>query len=99
MRLTVSGVPLSTQWGPHGYYYPIQIAQYGLSHYSKYLSGGDEPTTTLLDDGEKHDDKRWTLVGKKVKVAHVYDTDVLSRVTEFYTPGMRVSTSHHQFEL
>lgn len=28
-------MPLSTQWGPQGYFYPIQIAQYGLSHYSK----------------------------------------------------------------
>jgi len=31
-------VPLSTQWGPQGYFYPIQIAQYGLSHYSKNLT-------------------------------------------------------------
>ncbi|XP_053844617.1 D-glucuronyl C5-epimerase isoform X1 [Vidua macroura] len=34
----VEGVPLSTQWGPQGYFYPIQIAQYGLSHYSKNLT-------------------------------------------------------------
>ncbi|KAJ8417187.1 hypothetical protein AAFF_G00284140 [Aldrovandia affinis] len=34
----VEGVPLSTQWGPQGYFYAIQIAQYGLSHYSKNLT-------------------------------------------------------------
>ncbi|XP_042608627.1 glucuronic acid epimerase a [Cyprinus carpio] len=34
----VEGVPISTQWGPQGYFYPIQIAQYGLSHYSKNLT-------------------------------------------------------------
>ncbi|XP_051548515.1 D-glucuronyl C5-epimerase B-like [Myxocyprinus asiaticus] len=34
----VEGVPVSTQWGPQGYFYPIQIAQYGLSHYSKNLT-------------------------------------------------------------
>ncbi|KAK7121770.1 hypothetical protein R3I93_022756 [Phoxinus phoxinus] len=34
----VEGVPMSTQWGPQGYFYPIQIAQYGLSHYSKNLT-------------------------------------------------------------
>ena len=28
---------MSTQWGPEGYFYPIQVAQYGLSHYSKYV--------------------------------------------------------------
>lgn len=27
------GVPVSTQWEPQGYYYPTQIAQFGLSHY------------------------------------------------------------------
>ena len=34
--LFMTGVPLSTQWGPQGYFYPIQISQYGLSHYSKF---------------------------------------------------------------
>lgn len=32
------GVPLSTQWEPQGYFYPTQIAQFGLSHYSKNLT-------------------------------------------------------------
>lgn len=31
----VDGVPISTQWEKRGYYYPTQIAQFGLSHYSK----------------------------------------------------------------
>lgn len=30
-------VPITTQWDPKGYYYPTQIAQYGLSHLSKYF--------------------------------------------------------------
>uniref|UniRef100_A0A8C2HWE0 heparosan-N-sulfate-glucuronate 5-epimerase n=1 Tax=Cyprinus carpio TaxID=7962 RepID=A0A8C2HWE0_CYPCA len=34
----VEGVPISTQWSPEGHFYPIQIAQYGLSHYSKNLT-------------------------------------------------------------
>lgn len=29
-------VPITTQWDPKGYYYPTQIAQYGLSFLSKY---------------------------------------------------------------
>ena len=28
------GVPLSTQWNPKGYFYPTQIAQFALAHYS-----------------------------------------------------------------
>ncbi|KAK6037210.1 hypothetical protein COOONC_25285, partial [Cooperia oncophora] len=32
-----SGVPMSTQWNATPYYYPIQIAQYGLQHYSRML--------------------------------------------------------------
>ncbi|XGW17836.1 hypothetical protein V3C99_002445 [Haemonchus contortus] len=32
-----SGVPMSTQWSATPYYYPIQIAQYGLQHYSRML--------------------------------------------------------------
>jgi heparosan-N-sulfate-glucuronate 5-epimerase len=31
------GVPISSQWKPSGHLYPIQIAQYGLSHYSKWF--------------------------------------------------------------
>ncbi|XP_074655542.1 D-glucuronyl C5-epimerase B-like isoform X2 [Tubulanus polymorphus] len=44
------GVPISTQWGAHGYFYPIQIAQYGLSHFSKMLNEA-EPKVKLLEDG------------------------------------------------
>ena len=31
-------VPITTQWDVKGYYYPTQIAQYGLSHLSKHFS-------------------------------------------------------------
>lgn len=30
-------VPITTQWDPNGYFYPTQIAQYGLSHLSKFF--------------------------------------------------------------
>ncbi|KAL3994132.1 D-glucuronyl C5-epimerase C-terminus family protein [Acanthocheilonema viteae] len=30
------GVPLSTQWSTTPYFYPIQIAQYALQHYSRF---------------------------------------------------------------
>ncbi|VDK85514.1 unnamed protein product [Litomosoides sigmodontis] len=33
------GVPLSTQWSTVPYFYPIQIAQYALQHYSRFKTG------------------------------------------------------------
>lgn len=32
-----TGIPMSTQWNATPYYYPIQIAQYGLQHYSRMM--------------------------------------------------------------
>jgi heparosan-N-sulfate-glucuronate 5-epimerase len=46
------GVPISTQWDVNGYFYPIQIAQFGLSHFSKFLTEG-EPKRIVLDDGDE----------------------------------------------
>ncbi|RWS16333.1 D-glucuronyl C5-epimerase-like protein [Dinothrombium tinctorium] len=45
------GVPISTQWDAKGHFYPIQIAQFGLSHYSKNLTGG-KPRVLILETGE-----------------------------------------------
>ncbi|XP_014255745.1 D-glucuronyl C5-epimerase B [Cimex lectularius] len=44
------GVPVSTQWESSGYYYPTQVAQFGLAHYSKNLTE-PEPRVKVLDDG------------------------------------------------
>lgn len=35
----ILGVPMSIQWNPIPYYYPIQIAQFSLQHYSRYITG------------------------------------------------------------
>lgn len=45
------GVPISTQWSIQGYFYPIQIAQFGLSHFSKFLVEG-EPHRVIIEDAE-----------------------------------------------
>ena len=48
------GVPVSTQWDKHGYYYATQICQYALSHWSKLLLGiGEGEKVTLLEDGNQ----------------------------------------------
>ncbi|NXI00356.1 GLCE epimerase, partial [Pachycephala philippinensis] len=87
----VEGVPLSTQWGPQGYFYPIQVAQYGLSHYSKnltekpprvelYPSAGDgSGTGNGIGNGE------WT-VPKGCSLTTVWDKSRLSAVKQFSCP-------------
>lgn len=47
------GVPISTQWEAQGYYYPTQIAQFGLSHYSKNLTD-PEPRRKIIEDGDEN---------------------------------------------
>ncbi|KAJ2952459.1 hypothetical protein O0L34_g6768 [Tuta absoluta] len=47
----IDGVPVSMQWEPRGFFYPTQIAQFGLAHYSKNITE-PEPRKRLIDDGE-----------------------------------------------
>jgi hypothetical protein len=37
------GVPISSQWQKRGHIYPIQVAQYGLSHFSKFVNNNVSP--------------------------------------------------------
>lgn len=46
-----AGVPISSQWQARGHFYPIQIAQFGLSHFSKFLTVG-QPRVVSLDSGD-----------------------------------------------
>lgn len=84
------GVPLSTQWGPQGYFYPIQIAQYGLSHYSKNLTE-KPPHAEVYEDVEKRDKSTkqtdW-MVPKGCTVSTVFDKTRSSNVNQFATPGI-----------
>lgn len=52
-------VPVSTQWEPQGYYYPTQIAQFGLSHYSKNLTD-PEPRRKIIEDADQNQ-AVWTV--------------------------------------
>lgn len=61
------GVPISTQWSSQGYFYPIQIAQFGLSHFSKFLAEG-EPKRTIIEDG---DDYRGSWMPSSVSLVSV----------------------------
>lgn len=79
-------VPISTQWGEQGYKYPIQIAQYGLSHYSMWK---EKPPgkVKIVDDCERTDNQEWSVKGKGAYVQNVYDAKKRSRVIEFATGG------------
>ncbi|XP_012690193.1 D-glucuronyl C5-epimerase B [Clupea harengus] len=82
----VEGVPLSTQWGPQGYFYAIQIAQYGLSHYSKNLTERP-PHVEVYDTAEERDSRpsAWT-VPKGCSLGKVYDKTRGSSVRQFSAP-------------
>lgn len=46
-------MPITLQWSSEGYFYATQIAQFGLSHYSKNLTE-PEPTRRVLENGDDH---------------------------------------------
>jgi heparosan-N-sulfate-glucuronate 5-epimerase len=58
--MIVIGVPVTTQWDRKGYYYPTQICQYALSHWSKHVEEQSDPqkmsaiTTTIYEDGKDY---------------------------------------------
>ena len=80
------GVPVSTQWESQGYYYPTQIAQFGLSHYSKNLTE-PEPRRTLLEDAERDLLAHW-VVPNGASVSRILDAYTGSHVVQFSSPGV-----------
>jgi len=80
------GVPVSTQWESQGYYYPTQIAQFGLSHYSKNLTE-PEPRRTLLEDAERDLLAHW-MVPNGASVSRILDAHTGSHVLQFSSPGV-----------
>ncbi|XP_066247990.1 D-glucuronyl C5-epimerase B [Euwallacea similis] len=90
------GVPVSTQWESQGYYYPTQIAQFGLSHYSKNLTE-PEPRIKLVEDAdevlaqwavpESANLQRGFTQGAKTKVLHF-------KTSENYNEGIHLKMDH-----
>lgn len=78
----VDGVPISTQWSADGYFYATQIAQFGLSHYSKNFTD-QEPRKRVLENG---DDERgaWTS-SNQATINVVYFADKYSNCVNFST--------------
>uniref|UniRef100_A0AAV2J8F3 heparosan-N-sulfate-glucuronate 5-epimerase n=1 Tax=Knipowitschia caucasica TaxID=637954 RepID=A0AAV2J8F3_KNICA len=82
-----AGVPLSTQWGPQGYFYAIQIAQYALSHYSKNLTER-APRVEVYDTAEEpsRDSSTWS-VPSGCSLSRGYEQSRHSSVRHFNSPG------------
>jgi len=73
------------QWEAGGYYYPVQVAQYGLSHYSKNLTE-PAPKQRLLEDGDEVVAKWQVPKGAYIK-RKVYNDVIQSDVAEFNSRG------------
>lgn len=87
--LSQPGVPLSTQWGPQGYFYAIQIAQYGLSHYSKNLTERP-PHVEIYDTAEERDSRAGTApwsVPKGCSLSRAHDKLRATSVRQFSAQG------------
>lgn len=78
------GVPVSTQWNQLGYYYPTQIAQFGLSHYSKSLVYS-LPKIEILQDAQKLN-PNW-VVPNNSKIKIEFNSDINSHVLYFFNLG------------
>ncbi|XP_043083237.1 glucuronic acid epimerase a [Puntigrus tetrazona] len=81
----VEGVPISTQWGPQGYFYPIQIAQYGLSHYSKNLTEKPPDIKIYGMSEEKEGGSNAWVVPKGCTLSKVQDQGRFRFVHHFVT--------------
>ncbi|CAH2241033.1 jg4103 [Pararge aegeria aegeria] len=78
----IEGVPVSTQWEPKGFFYPTQIAQFGLAHYSKNITE-PEPRVKIIDDGEKYREN-W-IVSKDAVTTREFDSELKANVLRFST--------------
>lgn len=85
----IEEVPVSSQWNAKGHFYPIQIAQYGLSHYNMLkIEGDSEGKEKIFEDAETVSDVNWNWVApKSAQIANVFDKERNSRVFQFSTTG------------
>lgn len=76
------GVPQTTQWNSEGYFYATQVAQFGLSHYSKNLTE-PEPNRKLIEDGDANQ-ANWTIP-KESSLVRSRSSNELTNIVNFTT--------------
>jgi len=81
-------MPISSQWNALGHFYPIQIAQYGLSHISKWAI---EKRSSKLNKYLKLENSRRFIVDQENKFIHHENKNsnikMLENGFEFNFPG------------
>ncbi|XP_067631602.1 D-glucuronyl C5-epimerase B [Eurosta solidaginis] len=76
------GVPISTQWEKSGYFYPTQIAQFALAHYSKHLAE-TPPKIRVLEDADANKSK-W-LTPKTSNISRIWHPKFNTSVIQYET--------------
>lgn len=61
----IKHVPVSSQWDSRGHYYPVQICQFGLSHFSKNLTQGKR-RVVVIEDGSFNQES-WHLINSGIR--------------------------------
>ena len=77
-------VPLSSQWSKVGHVYPTQVAQYCLSHYSRWLSEA-KPNEILIESGSQSNNQWVVSNDEQMSVRNVESKEMGSYVLEFKT--------------
>ena len=96
----IAGLPVSIQWNHKGYFYAIQIAQFGLTHYTKNLTDPEPVITTYEDAEDDNALRKWrraTTSDALNNINIVYDTTRASKVVEFKTSGRVILREHGRF--
>ena len=85
----IENVPVSSQWNPKGHFYPIQIAQYGLSHYNMFVLNGDSNRQEkVFEDAETESEVNWNWATPQgTHISNVFDKARSTRVFQFSTTG------------
>lgn len=87
------GVPVSNQWDRDGYYYPIQIVQYGLSHYSQYIEDGPSSDSAIVIEAGDNGISSWVLPlhDDPAALLRIEQSDRGEHVLEFNVPSTSTS--------
>lgn len=79
----IDGIPISTQWSAEGYFYATQIAQFGLSHYSKNYTD-QEPRKRILENADDEQSNTWSIP-ENTKFIRMYYPEKFSKCVNFST--------------
>lgn len=85
------GVPVSTQWQTQPYFYPTQIAQFGLSHYSKHLTEPEPRRKVITSTSTATTD--W-VTPENSSLTRSFDASIKSYVLHFATSSHMDSAIH-----